>query len=247
MVKVTLGRRRLSTKEIIILVQLTPSQARVIGVLLEKEVTTPDQYPLSLNGLTQGCNQKSNREPVMSLSEPDVQNILDELADKKLILEYTGIGSRVIKYKHRFCNTEFSDLKFNRQQLAIVCVMLLRGPQTPGELRTRTNRLADFANTDEVELALQQLANLNDECLVVKLEREPGKRDSRYAHLFSGEPELVAANQSMITNTFDSSTPSVTQPVDSDALQRITQLEQQVAALTNQLAQLKELVNILSE
>ncbi|MGJ8680328.1 YceH family protein [Paraglaciecola sp.] len=229
------------------LIQLTPNEARVIGVLLEKEITTPDQYPLSLNGLTQGCNQKSNREPVVSFSETEVQNILDDLTHKKLILEYTGVGSRVVKYKHRFCNTEFSDLKFNRQQLAIVCVLLLRGPQTPGELRTRTNRLAEFTNVEEVELALQQLTNLNDECLVVKLEREPGKRDSRYAHLFSGEPELIATNQQVITSNFSSSTPPAPQQIDNDALQRIAQLEQQVADLTQQLTEVKELVDILSE
>lgn len=229
------------------LLQLSPSQARVIGVLLEKEITTPDQYPLSLNGLTQGCNQKSNRDPVLNLSESDVQNLLDELTDKKLILEYTGIGSRVVKYKHRFCNTEFSDLKFSRQQLAIVCVMLLRGPQSPGELRTRTNRLADFANTDEVEQALEQLTDLNNECLVVKLEREPGKRDSRYAHLFSGEPELVAANQQMAEHQVTAHSVSSNHSVDNEALQRIEQLEQQVTALTNQLAEVKELVDILSE
>jgi uncharacterized protein YceH (UPF0502 family) len=172
-----------------VLIQFSPIQARLIGVLLEKEITTPDQYPLSLNGLTLGCNQKSNREPVMNLSETDVQNVLDELTDKKLILEHTGSGSRVVKYKHRFCNTEFSDLKFSRQQLAIICVMLLRGPQTPGELRTRTNRLADFDSVDEIETTLNKLYGLNDEQLVVKLNREPGKRDARYAHLFSGNQQ----------------------------------------------------------
>lgn len=178
------------------LIELTPIQARIIGVLLEKEITTPDQYPLSLNGLTLGCNQKSNREPVMQITESDVQNTLDELRDKKLIFEHTSSGSRVTKYKHRFCNTEFSDLKFNRQQLAIICVMLLRGPQTPGELRTRTNRLAEFANVDEVEASLNTLQNLNDLQLVTKLEREPGKRESRYAHLFCGAVDsIVNASQ----------------------------------------------------
>jgi uncharacterized protein YceH (UPF0502 family) len=164
------------------LIQLTPIQARLIGVFLEKEITTPDQYPLSVNALTLGCNQKSNREPVMNLSESDVQNCLDELREKKLTFEYIGTGSRVVKYKHRFCNTEFSDLKFSRQQLAIVCVMLLRGPQTPGELRTRTNRLADFDNVEEIEATLNKLHKLNDEQLVVKLDRELGKREHRYAH-----------------------------------------------------------------
>jgi hypothetical protein len=226
------------------LIQLTPKQARLIGVLLEKEVTTPDQYPLSINGLTLGCNQKSNREPVMNLAESEVQGILDELKDKKLILEYTGAGSRVVKYKHRFCNTEFSDLKFSRQQLAIVCVMLLRGPQTPGELRTRTHRLAEFDNVEEVEATLNKLHDLNDEQLVLKLDREPGKRDARYAHLFSGEDGLQVVSKAIenTSNTDQESVPSCPQ-----AAQRITVLEQQVAELTHQLAELKELVDILSE
>ncbi len=228
------------------LIQLTPIQARLVGVLIEKEVTTPDQYPLSLNGLTLGCNQKSNREPVMNLSESDVKNVLDELRGKKLILEHTGTGSRVMKYKHRFCNTEFSDLKFSRQQLAIVCVMLLRGPQTPGELRTRTNRLADFDNVDEIEATLNKLHDLNDEQLVVKLDLEPGKRDSRYAHLFSGEEGLQVASQAPAnTNTMNSTQDSTS--IHPQALERITQLEQQVAELTSQLVELKEVVDILSE
>jgi uncharacterized protein YceH (UPF0502 family) len=226
------------------LIQLTPKQARLIGVLLEKEVTTPDQYPLSLNGLTLGCNQKSNREPVINLAESEVQDILDELKDKKLIIEYTGAGSRVVKYKHRFCNTEFSDLKFSRQQLAIVCVMLLRGPQTPGELRTRTHRLAEFDNIEEVEATLNKLHDLNDEQLVLKLDREPGKRDARYAHLFSGKDGLKMVSKAIenTSNTYQESVPSFPQ-----AAERITVLEQQVAELTHQLAELKELVDILSE
>jgi uncharacterized protein YceH (UPF0502 family) len=222
------------------LIQLSPMQARLIGVLLEKEVTTPDQYPLSLNGLTLGCNQKSNREPVMNLSESEVQNLLDELRDKKLIFEHTGTGSRVVKYKHRFCNTEFSDLKFSRQQLAIICVLLLRGPQTPGELRTRTNRLAEFDNVDEVEATLNKLQQLNNQQLVMKLDREPGKRDARYGHLFSGDQGLQVASQTPANSTQDSTfTPK--------ALERITLLEQQVAELTSQLTELKEIVDILSE
>jgi uncharacterized protein YceH (UPF0502 family) len=225
------------------LIQLTPIQARLIGVFLEKEITTPDQYPLSVNALTLGCNQKSNREPVMNLSESDVQNCLDELREKKLTFEYTGTGSRVVKYKHRFCNTEFSDLKFSRQQLAIVCVMLLRGPQTPGELRTRTNRLADFDNVEEIEATLNKLHKLNDEQLVVKLDRELGKRDHRYAHLFSGDAGLQVGSQAPVNiNSTQGAAPIIPQ-----ALERITQLELQVAELTSQLAELKEMVDILSE
>lgn len=228
------------------LIQLTPPQARLIGVLLEKEVTTPDQYPLSLNGLTLGCNQKSNRDPVMHLSESQVQDLLDELKEKKLILEHSGTGNRVVKYKHRFCNTEFSDLKFNRQQLAIICVMLLRGPQTPGELRTRTNRLAEFENVLEVEATLDKLQDLNNQKLVVKLDRESGKRDARYAHLFSGEQGLQvdgSASQNSNYSGSDQSSPADAGP----ALARIARLEQQVADLTSQLAELQEVVNILSE
>jgi uncharacterized protein YceH (UPF0502 family) len=228
------------------LIQLLPIQARLIGVLLEKEITTPDQYPLSLNGLTLGCNQKSSREPVMNLSEADVQNVLDELRDKKLILEHTGTGSRVVKYKHRFCNTEFSDLKFSRQQLAIICVMLLRGPQTPGELKTRTNRLADFDNVEEIETTLNKLHELNDEQLVIKLDREPGKRDARYAHLFSGNQEWEVAS-SVSVNTHAIIANQVPSRVPNDALGRISLLEQQVAELTRQLAELKEIVCMLSE
>ncbi|MFT5924729.1 MAG: hypothetical protein ACI9LE_001729 [Paraglaciecola sp.] len=228
------------------LIQLSSIQARLIGVLLEKEVTTPEQYPLSLNSLTLGSNQKSNRDPVMNLSESEVQNGLDELRDKKLIFEHTGIGSRVVKYKHRFCNTEFSDLKFSRQQLAIVCVMLLRGPQTPGELKTRTNRLAEFDNVDEIEETLNKLQQLNGEKLVVKLEREPSKREARYGHLFSGEDGLQTLSQtpSKIANTRHDQNESL---IVSQALGRITQLEQQVADLTSQLIELKEMIDILSE
>jgi uncharacterized protein YceH (UPF0502 family) len=228
------------------LIQLSSIQARLIGVLLEKEVTTPEQYPLSLNSLILGCNQKSNRDPVMNLSESEVQNGLDELRDKKLIFEHTGIGSRIVKYKHRFCNTEFSDLKFSRQQLAIVCVMLLRGPQTPGELKTRTSRLAEFDNVDEIEETLNKLHQLNGEKLVVKLEREPGKREARYGHLFSGEDGLQILSQapSKIANTGHVQNESL---IDSHALGRITHLEQQVADLTSQLIELKEMVDILSE
>ena len=228
------------------LIQLTQLQARVIGVLLEKEVTTPDQYPLSLNALTLGCNQKSNREPVMNLNESEVQNILDELKEKKLTFESTGSGSRVIKYKHRFCNTEFSDLKFSRQQLAIICVMLLRGPQPPGELRTRTNRLAEFENVTEVEAVLHKLQDLNDEQLVLKLEREPGKRESRYAHLFCGQDFATLAssesNQRILTPASDHTSLS-----DKTQQERIAKLENQVAELVEQMAELKELVDLLSD
>src|SRR5487761_1774356 len=163
-------------------------EARVIGCLIEKQVTTPDQYPLSLNSLVAACNQKSNRDPVMSLDEPTVQCTLDTLSRKHLVLERSGFGSRVPKYQHLFCNTEFGTLKFSPQELAIVCELLLRGAQTPGELRSRASRLCRFGDVTEVEAVLDRLAAREDGPFVLRLAREPGKRESRYAHLFSGEP-----------------------------------------------------------
>ena len=165
-------------------VELETNEQRVIGCLIEKEITTPDQYPLSLNALTNACNQKSNREPVMSLSEADIQDTLYQLKEKHLITLETGFGSRVVKYRHRFCNTEFGELKLSSQELAILCVMFLRGPQTPGELRTRTNRLCEFSDVSVVDSVLNTLANRDDGPFVTILERVPGKRESRYAHLF---------------------------------------------------------------
>jgi uncharacterized protein YceH (UPF0502 family) len=219
------------------LIQLTALEARVIGVLLEKEKTTPDQYPLTLNSITTACNQKSNREPVMDLNEGEVQRTLDDLRDKNLLFEVSGTGSRVQKYKHRFCNTEFNSLKFSEQQKAIICVLLLRGPQTPGELRTRTNRLADFANVTEVEQALSSLAEHNGEEIVVKLEREPGKRESRYAHLFSGPVEAVAV--------LASSSPAVqSSTVEASQSDRIDKLEAEVAELREALQGIKEALDL---
>jgi uncharacterized protein YceH (UPF0502 family) len=203
---------------------LSPEQCRVIGVLLEKETTTPEQYPMSLNALTNACNQKSNREPVLSLSEAKVQNIVDELTASNQVTDQGAFSGRVAKYSHRFCNTEFGALQFTPQQRAIICVMLLRGPQTPGELRTRTNRLADFANVNEVEAALEQLKNLKGDEFVMKLAREPGKRESRYAHLFTSQ-EYTPSNESE---------PSIITPTN-DMHARVALLEEQVANLTEQV------------
>jgi uncharacterized protein len=166
------------------MMELTEFEARVIGCLLEKEVTTPDQYPLSLNALTLACNQKSSREPVMNLTESQVQASLDELAKKRLVSEQSGFGSRVVKYKHRFCNTEFSELQFSSAELAIICLLLLRGPQTPGELKSRSQRLHEFAHVSEVEHCLSSLS-LSDKPYVAMLAREPNKREHRYIERFS--------------------------------------------------------------
>jgi hypothetical protein len=159
--------------------------------MLEKQLTTPEQYPMTLNGLTTACNQKTNREPVMELSESEVQQTLDLLLRKHIIR--TLSGSRTMKYEHRFCNSEFGNLKFSPQEVAVVTTLLLRGAQTPGELRTRTNRLHDFTDVAEVEQTLTGLGNREDGPFCVRLAREPGKRESRYMHLFSGEVSNVAS------------------------------------------------------
>jgi len=173
-------------------IEFTPTEARVIGCLLEKESTTPDQYPLSLNALTNACNQKTNREPVLQLSEAVVQQAVDSLMKKYMVSDKSaGYGGRVTKYQHRFCNTEFGSLKFSKQEVGILCVLLLRGPQTPGELRTRTNRLCEFADAAQVEATLENLMTRQDGPFIARLPRTAGARESRYAHLFFGMIESV--------------------------------------------------------
>ncbi|MGP1675700.1 MAG: YceH family protein [Burkholderiales bacterium] len=166
---------------------LTLHETRVIGCLIEKEITTPEQYPLSLNALTNACNQKSNRDPVLDLDEATVQQLVDQLTKKRLVSEQSGYGNRVPKFQHLFCNTTFGTLKFSPEELGIICELFLRGPQTPGELRSRASRLCRFGDVSEVETVLMGLASREDGPYVIRLAREPGKRESRYAHLFSGE------------------------------------------------------------
>jgi uncharacterized protein YceH (UPF0502 family) len=173
-------------------IELAAEEARVIGCLIEKQITTPDQYPLSLNALVNACNQKSNRDPVMALDEPSVQHIVDSLARRHFVMEKSGFGSRVAKYQHRFCNTEYGTLKFSPAELAILCELLLRGAQTPGELRTRASRMAPLTDAGVVETTLEALAARADGPFVTRLPREPGRRDSRYAHLFSGAVDTSA-------------------------------------------------------
>ncbi|HTT04524.1 MAG TPA: DUF480 domain-containing protein [Steroidobacteraceae bacterium] len=170
--------------------QLSAIEVRVIACLLEKQVTTPEQYPLSLNALQNACNQKSNREPVMELSEGEVQATLDSLSKRHLVLERSGFGSRVPKYQQRLCNTEFSSLQLSAQERAVLCELMLRGPQTAGELRARAARMAGFTDAAEVESALEALRQRTDGALVSRLAREPGRREVRYMHLLgpAGEP-----------------------------------------------------------
>lgn len=207
---------------------LTALEARVIGCLIEKHVTTPDQYPLSLNALTNACNQKSNRDPLLALPETEVQQLVDLLIRKHVVMERSGFGSRVPKYQHCFCNTEFSGLKFTPQELAIVCELLLRGPQTPGELRNRAARMARFADSAEVEQALETLANRAEGAVVQQLPRQPGRRDARYAQLLTG-----ALSADLLTEFASTPAPS---PASGSIEERVSQLEAEVLALREALA-----------
>ena len=169
-------------------IEITPLEARVLGCLIEKEITTPDAYPLTLNALVHAANQKSNRDPVLDLSESEVQDVLDGLMKKHLVTDRSGaFGGRVTRYRHRFCNTQFGELTLSPEELAVVCELLLRGPQTPGELRSRAKRMAPLANVGEVDAVLANLAG-RDEPLVTQLPREPGRREARWAHLFGAVP-----------------------------------------------------------
>jgi len=222
-------------------IQLSTLEARLIGCLIEKALTTPDQYPLSLNALVNACNQKSNRDPVMDLSEATVQQTLDGLSKKHLVMEKSGFGSRVPKYQHRFCNTEFGNLKLDPQELAIVCELLVRGPQTPGELRTRAIRMAPFGETSEVESALARLRDRADGPFVVQLAREPNRRDSRWAHLFSGPVADVAPTHaaSVGDREPEPAGPSeVVFPATRNE-ERLAKLETEVRALRAELDELK--------
>ncbi len=213
-------------------IEFSPLEARVIGCLIEKEITTPDQYPLSLNALTNACNQKTNRDPVLELSEAQVQQIVDALMKKHMVSDRSaGYGGRVTKYKHRFCNTEFGPLKFSKQELGILCVMLLRGPQTPGELRSRTNRLCEFADAEGVEVALKGLMSREDGPFIARLPRAAGARESRYAHLFSGTIESVEEAPLTEAAPGTSGAPSLAQ--------RVAALEQLVENLRSELQALK--------
>lgn len=206
--------------------ELSAKEARVIGCLLEKQVTTPDQYPLSLNAIALACNQKTNREPVMDLAENEVQQVLDLLLKKHFLRTLSGFGNRVVKYEQRFCNSEFGQLKLSAAELAVIATLLLRGAQTPGELRTRTNRIHEFNDVTEVEQVLAQLSAREDGPFVVRLAREPGKRESRFMHLFSGQIDEAPAEASLAN--------------DSD-------LHERVSALENEVAQLKQQVQALLE
>lgn len=173
-------------------IELSPHETRVIGCLIEKQIATPEHYPLSLNALTAAVNQRSNRDPVLDLGETEVAAVVDELRRRSLVSTDSGFGSRVEKYRHRLCNTEYGTLRFTPQELALLCELMLRGAQTPGELRGRASRLAPFADAEQVQRVLDALATREDGPFVRRLAREPGRRETRYAQLFSVLPEAMA-------------------------------------------------------
>src|SRR5687767_1667731 len=198
---------------------LTEVEARVVGSLVEKQLTTPEYYPLTLNALAAACNQKSNRDPVMSLDETAIMTAVDTLRDKNLVYLYYGTGSRTVKYKHMLPSVYGLD----DAGVAIVAVLLLRGPQTIGELRERTSRLYEFSSLGEVQETLDALSG-RDEPVVAKLGRQAGQKESRYAHLLSGEPIIheSAAPARHATGT--------------QADRRIEDLEREVESLKSELA-----------
>lgn len=198
---------------------LTGAETRVLGALMEKDITTPDYYPLSLNALINACNQKTNRDPVMNLDEETVRKALDGLSENGLAGTAGGADSRVTKYEHRLQEA----FNFTRGENAILCVLLLRGPQTPGELRGRTERMHRFDELSDVQSALQRLMQ-REPPLVKALVRQPGTKETRYLHLLSGEIEMPAAPAN--DNESESG--------------RIARLEDELANLQNQIADLKQ-------
>ena len=212
-------------------IQLMPNEARVIGCLMEKSVITPDQYPLSLNALVNACNQKSSREPVMSLDPGVVERTVKDLIARGLVMTQE-FGSRVEKYQQRFCNTHFAEIKFTPAEFAIVCLLLLRGPQTPGELKAHSGRLHEFADSAEAEAALESLMTRSDGPFVARLAREPRRKDHAYAHLFGGAIES-ASKESRAADGAEApaSRPSALAELEA----RVAKLEQEVAALKQTL------------
>jgi uncharacterized protein YceH (UPF0502 family) len=203
---------------------LTETEVRVLGALIEKDITTPEYYPLSLNSLVNACNQKSNRDPVMQLDENAVRDALGGLQEHRLAGPAGGADSRVTKYEHRTQEV----FNFTRAEVAVLCVLLLRGPQTPGELRGRTERMHHFEALDDVQSALQKLMQRQPP-LVKVLPRQPGTKESRYAHLLAGDVVVPDAPQSSAATVSHGSHDG----------ERLSRLEEQVGSLRKELAEVK--------
>ena len=206
---------------------LTEIEVRALGSLIEKDITTPDYYPLSLNALVNACNQKNNREPVMTLDEAAVRQALATLQEKRMAGPASGADSRVTKYEHRLQEV----FNFDRREIAVVCVLLLRGAQTPGELRGRTERMYRFVALEDVVSTLDRLGQ-REPPLVQMLARQPGTKESRYMHLFSGEPpeDMIAPPRAIVTVVAGSTS----------SLDRVSALEQEVAQLRRELSEVQE-------
>jgi uncharacterized protein YceH (UPF0502 family) len=204
---------------------LSPVEVRVLGSLIEKDITTPDYYPLTLNALTNACNQSSNRDPVMALGEQAIVEALNGLREKKLAFMVQGGESRVAKFGHRIAET----FELARPETAVLCVLLLRGPQTPGEIRGRTGRMHEFANLEETEASLAMLIERTPEALAVKLPRQAGTKEQRFAHLLGGAVSATAP-----VGTTHAEVPFV----DSKE-ERIARLEAEVSATREEVADLK--------
>jgi uncharacterized protein YceH (UPF0502 family) len=209
---------------------LNATEVRVLGSLIEKAITTPDYYPLSLNALTNACNQLSNREPVVTYDETTVVRALDTLRDKRLASLYSGQESRVARYKHTLTDA----ILLTPAEVALLCVLMLRGPQTLGELRTRTERLFKFDTLPEIEEALNALATRTPEALALRLPRAPGTKEARWTHLLAGPPETAPPAPPSPDD------PSPTPPCETAPDDRVARLESEIAALRTEVAGLRE-------
>ncbi len=209
---------------------LDDKEARVIGCLIEKSIVTPDQYPLTLNALTNACNQKSSREPVMNLSQGEVQHTIRSLESKHLVRSEENFKSRTEKYTQRLCNTRYSDLQLSPAEVAVICLMLLRGPQTPGELRARSGRLHTFADNSDVVMTLEGLIEREGSPLVVKLPRTPGRKGSEYMHLLCGPVDVEAH-----VAEAGAARPVTPRGNVAELTERVERLEAELAALKAQL------------
>lgn len=215
-------------------IQLTLEETRIIGCLMEKAVTTPDQYPLTLNALTNACNQKSSRQPVMNMQPGDVQRTANQLIENHFLSREEGFKHNTEKYSQRLCNSLLGEYQFNPAEYAIICLLLLRGPQTPGELRSRSGRLCVFEDNQQVTESLKALMEREGGAVVARLPRRSGRQDHEYAHVFSGEIESSPEEPGIIQRA----------PMASNRDEQMSKLEARVTALENAL---KDLADRLGE
>ena len=209
--------------------KLTTAEARIIACLIEKSIVTPNQYPLTLNSLRSACNQKSSRNPVMAMTPGEVQSTVRQLEAQNLVQSDENFKSRTSKYRQRFCNSRYSDLQFEPAELAIICLLLLRGPQTPGELRANSGRLHTFADNHAVTKSLEGLMAHEPDALVLKLPRTPGRKESEYTHLFFGPVDVDAYAKT-----------AAAQPARIAAVDRTANLEARVEHLEKALREIRE-------